>query len=1094
MHVEQPPRDLAGAQVVDLRQRLAPAVEPGLERRALRLVGADVDQQVDVARRPGVGVLRAAEQVDGDDAVLARVELRRQPLRHAEAPAPVVLLGAGPRLRRAHLRLARGGRRGGPLRGHAEERHRLVQLGVHQHAEHLPAGLGADVHDAHDVGEARRLGDEVAEDVPRAAQELLVVDDPLVVRVERQVADLRLDEVLEEVRAEGEVGDVVPLLARHLDQDRGVVDVGVGHRHAEADVAAASPAARADQRELALRQQLVEPPHDAADVAQRVRVGDLGVPLRIDEHEVGQVGHAAVRDVAPRGEEDLPVGQVARDPRRGVVGAVALRAALQQVEVLPVVGELDVHRRRHLLAQQRQQLAHAGHEGGVLHQAVEGEDQLVALEVEVRPDRAAHAVAVDDGDHLPHAGVLAADLAQELPRLHRLEGVRLEVDHVDPLRRVLERLVHGDVGAQPRLPGGDQHRIVVRHAVHGARAEPRDEPDQPVAALDPGRPAELVVVERHAGAGRHPVLADPLADDLLHEDAHLLVDVDQVALGAVLERVGTEDRGVDLGDRVHQRLDPRRLRPLVAEEQALVLAGEGRAGAVLEQAGAADDDRRLAEVVEREREPLGEDRREGGVLEQLHEVRVLLPHLLDLHVLAAEHVLEVVVVDEGVDAVGGDVPGLGDLDLLQQRARLGRVLDDLLGEEQAGALAAQLAVAARRHDDLADQAVEVVDVHRVLAGVDEVELVGEEAPGERGAQPLADRAREVRLVHVGVAVPLQRLGDLRERRVLVLQRGDEEARLLLLDPAREAGEDLRLAEVLAGDAERRLVEVEPAHLLARQRPVDVGRVVSLARHAAGGELQQLARLLHAGPAEVVDHLPRDPGEEPRVGAAEELEHDPPLALLGGRAAGERRLPAVERRAQPPLHQRLREPLGDGVDQLPLLLEERPLVGARHLLAVRDLDGADRLPLHDDLRRLRPDGVHVVRRLDHAVVDHDPRLADRGVLPARGQDGDDAAADLLDPEVAPGKQLVHAVEAVQLLRPLLQRAEDLLDLGPFGVHPASVVPVSRAARGRLPARAVRPRAGPAAPPGGRGACTAPPARRAARRATPSRSGAAPRGAP
>ncbi len=40
------------------------------------------------------------------------------------------------------------------------------------------------------------------------------------------------------------------------------------------------------------------------------------------------------------------------------------------------------------------------------------------------------------------------------------------------------------------------------------------------------------------------------ADHLLDQDAHLLLEVEQAALAPVLDRVGVEDRGVDLGDRV----------------------------------------------------------------------------------------------------------------------------------------------------------------------------------------------------------------------------------------------------------------------------------------------------------------------------------------------------------------------------------------------------------------------------------------------------------------------------------------------------------------------------------------------------------------
>ena len=81
-------------------------------------------------------------------------------------------------------------------------------------------------------------------------------------------------------------------------------------------------------------------------------------------------------------------------------------------------------------------------------------------------------------------------------------------------------------------------------------------------------------------------------------------------------------------------------------------------------------------------------------------MRVFLPNLVDLHVLPVENVLQVVVVHEILNPIGGEVPGSGHLDVVQKCARFRDFVYDLLGQEQARALTAQLAVAARREDDL----------------------------------------------------------------------------------------------------------------------------------------------------------------------------------------------------------------------------------------------------------------------------------------------------------------------------------------------------------------------------------------------------------
>ncbi len=94
--------------------------------------------------------------------------------------------------------------------------------------------------------------------------------------------------------------------------------------------------------------------------------------------------------------------------------------------------------------------------------------------------------------------------------------------------------------------------------------------------------------------------------------AHLLVEVEEAALGPVLDGVGAEDGGVDLGHGVEQGVEPLLLVALVGQEEALVLPGEGGPQAVLEEARAADDERHVAEVVQGDRQALDDLGREGA--------------------------------------------------------------------------------------------------------------------------------------------------------------------------------------------------------------------------------------------------------------------------------------------------------------------------------------------------------------------------------------------------------------------------------------------------------------------------------------------------
>ena len=116
---------------------------------------------------------------------------------------------------------------------------------------------------------------------------------------------------------------------------------------------------------------------------------------------------------------------------------------------------------------------------------------------------------------------------------------------------------------------------------------------------------------------------------------------------------------------------------------------------------------RPVEVVEHVRQPAQDVRGEEGVLEELDDVRVVEADPVGVGVLAVVDVLEVVVVDEVEDAVRGDVPAAGDADVAEHVVVLGRAGHDLRGEVEAGRLAPEAPVAARRVDDALAELVEV---------------------------------------------------------------------------------------------------------------------------------------------------------------------------------------------------------------------------------------------------------------------------------------------------------------------------------------------------------------------------------------------------
>ncbi len=151
------------------------------------------------------------------------------------------------------------------------------------------------------------------------------------------------------------------------------------------------------------------------------------------------------------------------------------------------------------------------------------------------------------GDDLLQHRVVVPGLLEQFAHAERLEPAGLQVDDVHGgLGVVLDHLGH-DVDPQVGLPGADHEREVPAHAVHRPGAQAGHHADDAVLPPEPGRPAELVVAEGHAGEGREEVLAHLPAHHLLDDDAHLLHEVQQAALGPVLHGVGPEHRGVDFG-------------------------------------------------------------------------------------------------------------------------------------------------------------------------------------------------------------------------------------------------------------------------------------------------------------------------------------------------------------------------------------------------------------------------------------------------------------------------------------------------------------------------------------------------------------------
>ena len=623
-------------------------------------------------------------------------------------------------------------------------------------------------------------------------------------------------------------------------------------------------------------------------------------------------------------------------------------------------------------------------------------------------------------------GIVPAHFPQELRELDGLEPAGSQVDHVRLRGRVAHHLVRRRVHSQPRLTGREKDRVIVAQPIDGARSEAGHEPDEPVGALDPRRPAELVRAERHSRVGGQVPVAHSPADDLLDHDRHLLVHVEKTALGAVLDRVRPEHRGVDLRDRVLQRFEPLPLRSLVRQEEALVLARERGAGAVLQQAGAAHDQRALLQLVERHRQTPGELRREARVLEELDDVRVVLTDLIDRQVLAIVEILQLVGTDELQDPVRADVPGVGGPDPAQILAALGRLGHDLRPHEQPGALAAQLAATTRRRDDSLHELLEVAHLHVGLRRVQEVEPLEKETTQQRNAQLGLDGLGELRLVDRGLTVAVQRGGDGLQRTVGAFQDRREVSGLVLVDPLLDPPDDVLLAEVATGDGEGPLDQRLRLHqLLTHRGPVLVAEVLVPAGGRRRKRSEKLLGFLHSVPAQIVDHLPGDPQEQGAIRLPQEIQDHRPGATLRGRELLDPGVPFRRSATFSSPLQELADPFRERDQEASLVRQEGALVALRLLFGVGDADLPDRLVVDGERDLLRPWGIGVPFRLVDAILVDDAGLADVRVLPAGGNHLDDFPQRFVDVDPLAPEDVAGLVEAGELLRPLLEGGQHLV---------------------------------------------------------------------
>ena len=203
------------------------------------------------------------------------------------------------------------------------------------------------------------------------------------------------------------------------------------------------------------------------------------------------------------------------------------------------------------------------------------------------------------------------------------EGIVLEIDEVDLPLRVFGDLGAG-LGAQPGMAYGDHPGVVISHPVHGPGPQAEHEPDHAPGGIDPVRPCIQVFGKGDAGQAREEKFFVWRPRNALDEDRHLFVAFAEPAGPAVSYGIRVQGAGIDEFHSPQKRLEPLFRRPLVRAILAAVLAGKGIPEVVLQQAGRAGDDRRLAEVGQHIPELFHDRRRKNPGEEAFFHLRKLL--------------------------------------------------------------------------------------------------------------------------------------------------------------------------------------------------------------------------------------------------------------------------------------------------------------------------------------------------------------------------------------------------------------------------------------------------------------------------------------
>jgi len=137
-----------------------------------------------------------------------------------------------------------------------------------------------------------------------------------------------------------------PAPGAHMPRGLVARDVAVfaeqAHVHAEPDIAAATPASRAHEYELTLRQQLIQCRYGPSDSNQIRTTRQLRILFGINIYNVGNAGNRSIGDKAFGGKKNSIFRYVPRNGGGLGLSPVALGTALQEVEVRSIMRKFQI--------------------------------------------------------------------------------------------------------------------------------------------------------------------------------------------------------------------------------------------------------------------------------------------------------------------------------------------------------------------------------------------------------------------------------------------------------------------------------------------------------------------------------------------------------------------------------------------------------------------------------------------------------------------------------------------------------------------------------------------------------------------------------